>query len=84
MHVGARDHQLANLNLVELHGVLHELHFGGLKEAAIAGLFDDHLQFFGGANAVVAGGRGDAEPETILSATASRRSMAQEKSLRKA
>ena len=63
VHVRARDHQLADLDLVELHSVLHELHFGGLKEAAIAGLFDDHVQFFGGANAVVAGRRGDAEPE---------------------
>jgi len=62
MHVRPGDHQFADLDLVELHGVLHELHFGGLQKAAVAGLFDHHLQFFGGANAVVAGRRGYPEP----------------------
>ena len=52
--VGARDHDFAGLDLAEFHRGLNELYFGGGEQAAVAGLLDHHLQFFGGAHQGVA------------------------------
>src|SRR5580698_5196103 len=48
--VGARDHDFAGLDLAEFHRGLNEFYFGGGEQAAVAGLLDHHLQFFGGAH----------------------------------
>src|SRR5271155_1000398 len=50
VNVGARDHDFAGLDLAEFHCGLNEFYFGGGKEAAVAGLLDHYLEFFGGAH----------------------------------
>ena len=54
VNVWARDHDFAGLDLAEFHCGLNEFYFGGREQAAVAGLLDHHLQFFGGAHQGVA------------------------------
>lgn len=52
--VEAGNHNLAGLNFAEADSALNDLHFDGLEKAAFASLFDEDLQFFGGADGVLA------------------------------
>ena len=61
MDVGTRHHYFAHLNLVQLHGCLNKFHFGRRQQAAILGLLDHHLQFFGGTYQRVTVRRHDAQ-----------------------
>ena len=61
VHVGARNHHFADLDLAQLHRALNEFHFGGGNQAAVARLLHHHLQFFGGTHQGMAVRRDDAE-----------------------
>ena len=82
VHVWARNHDLANLQVTQFDGAEDELLFPGSKQAPFARLLDLDLELFGGMGDAVPGWEAEPRAFTMAPEMLSRKSMAQRKVVR--